>query len=110
MDQLARYVAGPLSLGSLGVALWGVDLPVPAFVAWALATAWAVAALIAWRQEHLDLKGRAIRLANRVRRCGDGWWDHPDFRPHSVYGHEVSMAEFFTGMQRLRGRLVRPFW
>jgi hypothetical protein len=110
LDGLARYVAGPLSLASLGVALWGVDLPLAAVAAWVLAAAWGLAAWFAWRSERSGLKGRAIRLANRIRRCVHGWWKHPDFQPHSAYGMSVSMTQFYSGLKEREGRRVRPFW
>jgi hypothetical protein len=110
MDQLARYVAGPLSLASLGVGLWAVDLPVPAFAAWVLAGVWFAASVFGWRNERSGLKGRAIRLANRIRRCVKGWWEHPDYEPHSTYGREVSMAKFYSGLKERQGKRVHPFW
>jgi hypothetical protein len=72
LDELARYVAGPLSLASLGVGLWSIDFTVAAIVAWVLAGAWATAASIGWWSQRFGLKGRAIHIANRVRRCVRG--------------------------------------
>jgi hypothetical protein len=57
---------------SLGVGLWAIDLPVAAAAAWVLAAVWFVPALFDWRSQRVGLKGRAIRLANRVRRCVPG--------------------------------------
>jgi hypothetical protein len=108
--RLARYVAGPVGLATLGVGLWGIGFTVAAIAAWVLAVVWATAALIGWWNQRFDLKGRAIHLANRVRRCVDGWWREPDFEPITEYGNNVTMARTLRGMHERQGRRVHPFW
>jgi len=89
MDALARYVAGPVAVASLGVALLPTS-PYAASPFWVLAAVWGACALREWRRGRLTLEQRTVQLANRIARCRPGSRDMPPHRSWSSYGPRAS--------------------
>jgi hypothetical protein len=108
MERLGTYASGPIALAALGVILLdgvGIAAAIPL---WALAGLWAVVAVSAWHRARQTLRERAIRVANRVRRCVRGWNRLPDFEPHSAWGLNVSQARMVRESLARQDRPERP--
>lgn len=103
MDALARYVAGPVAVASLGIALFQAS-PFAAIPFWMLAAVWGVAGLRAWQRDHLTLEERTIRLANRIARCQPGARNFPPMRRGSIYGPRISAARLAVEAKRHKPR------
>lgn len=95
MDELARYVAGPVAVASLGVGLYSAAPAVSALV-WILAGAWILAAIAAWRKSRRGLAGRTLRIANRILACVPGRRRLPPMRMPSAYGVSATAAKFLA--------------